>query len=76
MGLYKRGKTWWMSLSHQGKQIRKTTGTENKKLAEAILAKVTINIVERRYFDKLEEEERTFDEMINRYLKEHIIRAC
>lgn len=71
MGLYKRGKVWWIAISHQGKQIRRPTGTANRKLAEIILAKVTVNIVEGRFFDTLEEKERTFDEMMDRYMEEH-----
>jgi len=76
MGLYKRGKVWWMSISHQGKQVRRPTGTANRKLAEAILAKVTVNIVEGRFFDTLEEKDRTFDEMMERYLREHIVKKA
>jgi hypothetical protein len=40
MGLYQRDETlvWWMSYSVNGKQVRETTGTSNKKEAERILA--------------------------------------
>ncbi len=72
MGLYKRGKIWWIAISHQGKQIRRATGTANRKLAEAILAKVRVNIIEGHFFETLEEGERTFEEMIERYIEEHI----
>lgn len=61
---------WWMSFSYQGKQVRRSTGTSDRKLAEAILAKVRVNIVEGRYFEMLQERERTFREMMDRYMKE------
>ncbi|MFQ5779935.1 MAG: tyrosine-type recombinase/integrase [Nitrospiria bacterium] len=70
MGLYKRGKVWWMAISHQGRQIRRPTGTANRRLAEAILAKVTVTMIEGRFFDTLEEKERTFKEMMERYMRE------
>lgn len=34
MSLYKRGKTWWIRLSHQGEDIRRSTGTDDKKAAQ------------------------------------------
>jgi hypothetical protein len=40
MGLFKRGSVWWMNFVYQGKQYRKTTETEDKKLAQRILDKV------------------------------------
>ena len=39
MGLVKRGNTWWMSFMYQGQQVRRSTGTADKRLAEAILAR-------------------------------------
>jgi integrase len=59
-----------MSLSHQGTQVRRSTGTSDRKLAEAILAKVRVSIIEGQYFDRREEKERTFAEMMDRYTKE------
>jgi len=76
MGLYKRNKVWWIAISHQGKQIRRPTGTANRKLAEAILAKVTVNIIEGRFFEVLEEKTRTFDEMMEQYLRKHVIKLA
>ena len=37
MGLVKRWNTWWMSFTYQGQQVRRSTGTADKRLAEAIL---------------------------------------
>ncbi len=70
MGLYKRKNVWWMAITYQGKQIRRSTETANKKLAESVLAKVKVRIIEGKFFDVLEEKDRTFEEMMNRYMVE------
>ncbi|MFQ5779959.1 MAG: tyrosine-type recombinase/integrase [Nitrospiria bacterium] len=75
MGLFKRGKVWWMAITYQGNQIRRSTGTSNKKMAEAIIAKVQVKIIEGQFFDTLQEKERTFDEMMTRYMKEHLVKT-
>ena len=48
MGLFRRNKVWWMTFIHQGQQVRRSTGTTDKRLAEAILGKVRVKIVEGR----------------------------
>jgi hypothetical protein len=50
MGLFKRHNIWWMSLTYQGRQVRRSTETSDKKLAEAILGKLRVKIVEGRFF--------------------------
>ncbi len=70
MGLLKRNKVWWMSFMYQGHQVRRSTGTTDKRLAEAILCKVKVQIAEGRFFETREEQERTFREMMDRYLEE------
>lgn len=75
MGLFKRGKVWWMAITYKGNRIRKSTETTNKKMAEAIIAKVTVKIIEGQFFDTLQEKERTFDEMMARYMKEHLVKT-
>jgi len=45
-------------------------------LAEAILAKVTVKIIEERFFDTLEEKDRTFDEMMEKYMAEHMVKKA
>jgi integrase len=71
MGLVKRGKYWCMRFRYHGRQVRRSTGTTNRRLAETILGKVRAQIVEERYFEALEERTRTFDELMERYLTEH-----
>ena len=76
MGLVKRGTTWWMSFMYQGQQVRRSTGTMDKRLAEAILGQVKVQIVEGRFFDKPKEQERTLTELLDRYLSEHAARRA
>jgi integrase len=71
MGLVKRGKYWCLRFTYHGQQVRRSTGTTDRRLAEAILGKVRAQIVEGRFFETLEEKTRTFDELMERYLTEH-----
>jgi integrase len=73
MGLFKRNKILWMDFMYRGTRVRRSTGTQDKRLAEAILGKVKAQIVEGKYFDKLEEQDRTFGEMMERYLEKRSI---
>jgi len=73
MGLVKRGNVWWMDVMYQGSRIRRSTGTGDKRLAEAILGKVRSQIVEGVFFEKSLEQDRTFDEMMTRYMAERSI---
>jgi len=50
MALYKRGDTWWISISHRGKRIQQTTGTGDKIAAQ-------------QYHDKLKAELWRFDKL-------------
>jgi integrase len=74
MGLFKRGQTWWMRFTYKGRQIRKSTETEDKKLAERIYHKVLGEIAEGKWFERLPGEEKTFKEMMEKYLIEHSVR--
>ena len=76
MGLVKRWNTWWMSFMYQGQQVRRSTGTSDKRLAEAILGKVKVQIIEGRFFEKPEEQHRTLKEMMDRYADEHAARRA
>ncbi|TAJ31781.1 MAG: site-specific integrase, partial [Nitrospirae bacterium] len=70
MGLYKRGKVWWLTIIYAGGRIRRSTGTADRRLAQAILAKLQVQIIEGRFFETREEKQRTFAEMIERYVRE------
>jgi len=74
MGLYRRGKVWHMSFVYKGRRYRKSTETEDRKLAQRIYDKVKGEIAEGRWFERLPGEEKTFREMIEKYLSEHSAR--
>ena len=42
MGLFKRNKVWWMTFTYQGQQVRRSTGSTDKRMAENILSKVKV----------------------------------
>jgi len=76
MGLFKRGGSgiWHMSFVYRGEQVRRSTETTNRKLAQRIYDKVKGEIAERRWFEKLPGEEKTFGEMMEKYLNGHSAR--
>ena len=71
MGLYKRDAVWWMSFTHDGEQLRRSTETENKKLAIRIFDKLKGEIAEGKWFQKLPGENYTFEDLMNKYMKEY-----
>ena len=71
MGLFKRRATWWLRFSYQGKQIRRSLETEDKKLAERISHKILGQIAEGKWFETAKGRERTFRELMDRYMSEH-----
>jgi integrase len=71
MGLYKRDLVWWMSFSHNGKQLRRSTETEDKKLAIRIFDKLKGEIAEGKWFEKLPGEDYTFEDLMKKYMTEY-----
>ena len=71
MGLYKRGALWWMRFSIQGKQIRRSTETTDKKLAERIYHKVLGELATGKWLESEPAEEKTIGELFSKYLEEH-----
>lgn len=78
LGLYRQkgSKIWWMNLTLDGTRIRRSTGTSDKKLAEAILAKVMTLHLEGKWFDLDQARLRTLEELRDRYLKERSSRKA
>jgi hypothetical protein len=68
MGIYRRGQVWWIDFTYRGKRYRKSTETEDKKLAQRIYDKIKGEIAEGRWFEKLPGEEKTLREMMEKYL--------
>jgi integrase len=73
MGLYRRkdSQDWWMSFTANDKHYRRSTETPDKKLAEKIYAKVQTLIAEGKWFEIDEAKKHTFDEMMERFMREH-----
>jgi len=61
---------------YQGLQVRRSTGTTDKRLAEAILGQVRVQIIEGRFFEKPEAQHRTLTELMDRYASEHAARRA
>jgi integrase len=59
---------------YHGQQVRRSTGTADKRLAEAIFGKVKVQIIEGRFFEKPDAQHRTFTELLDRYSNEHAAR--
>jgi len=70
-GLYLRGKIWWMNFTAGKKAYQRSTGTADKKLAEAVLAKVKTDLIEGKWFDKVAAMQYSFHEMRERFMKDH-----
>ena len=67
---YKRedSPVWWVSYTEpSGKRVRRSTGTTNRREAEALEAKWKLEAYQSKYWDK--QPSRTFDELMVRYLK-------
>ena len=71
MGIYKQGgsKVWWMSFTSKGKQIRKSTGSTSKKIAEDIYCKTQSQYLDGTALD-IANKGRTLKDLIKRYLDE------
>lgn len=73
MGLYRRSdsKVWWISFCAGGKQYKRSTGTENRKIAENILAKIKTQIIEGKFFDVDQSKQHNYEEMMEKFMKEY-----
>ena len=70
-GLYQRKNSacWYVSYTDgSGKRTRRSTGTADRKEAEALLAKWRLEAHRERHWD--EQPTRTFDELMLAYLRE------
>src|ERR1035437_573595 len=71
MSLYKRDSVWWMSFTHNGKQIRRSTETEDRKLATRIFDKLKGEIAEGKWFERLPGEGYKFKDLMEKYMVEY-----
>ncbi|MBI5234203.1 MAG: hypothetical protein HY880_07595 [Deltaproteobacteria bacterium] len=52
MGLYRRGRTWWVRIKWQGKLIRQSTGATGKELARRIELEIRNELASGKWFEK------------------------
>ena len=60
-----------MRLSYQGRPVRRSTDTTDRKLAEKIYHKVRVQIAEGQWFPRDAGAEKTVRDLLERYLREH-----
>ena len=73
MALFRRKQStlFWMSFSANGQQYQRSCGTADRKLAEAILGKIKAQIIEEKWFDLDKARGFSFEDMMEKYFKEH-----
>ncbi|OPY67094.1 MAG: hypothetical protein A4E57_02464 [Syntrophorhabdaceae bacterium PtaU1.Bin034] len=71
MGLYKRGKTYWFTVTYEGRRIQESLKTDNRKVAEKAYAKMLTDLIEGRYFETATAKRTLFEEMVKKYLQDH-----
>ena len=76
MGLIKRGQKWYVQLRDNGRLIRQSTGTHIKKVAQEIEAKIKMELVEGKYFDKGQGNKKTFRDMVEKYMTEEAVKKA
>jgi integrase len=60
-----------MSFTYDRRQCHRSTGTRDRKLAEKIYAKVITQIVEGKWFEFDESQQKTFEDLMSRFMKEY-----
>jgi len=71
MALYKRGPVYWIRLTYEGRLMRKSLETTDRKLAQRIHDKIRGQIAEEKWFERLPGEDKTFRELVEKYMGEH-----
>ena len=69
--MFKRSGVWWACIRHNGRKIQKSLETSDKKLAKAIEAKIRTAIVEGKYYEKPIGSDKTFAQLMDKFMKEH-----
>ena len=71
MEMFKRNGVWWTCIRHEGRKIQKSLGTANKQSAQKIDNKIRTQINEGSYFERLDGHNKTFKDMMDKFMKEH-----
>src|SRR6266849_877418 len=67
-GLYKRGDIYWIAYKAVNGVIRESTGTSDRKLAEAVLAKRRAEVFEGRWTGRLRDTKTPLRQAIQEFL--------
>ncbi len=62
---------WWTSFRYKGKRIQQSLDTTNKKLAQAIEAKIRTEVVEGTYFEKRIGHNKSFNALMDKFMEEY-----
>lgn len=71
--IFKRNNTWWLDYSVDGRRVRESTGSTNKKFAIELLSKRIVEIKENKYFDIRKKQKITFKDFSAKYLSQYSI---
>jgi len=70
--MFKRsGGVWYTCIRSNGRKIQKCLGTTNKASAQKIDIKIRGDINEGKYFERLVGRNKTFKDMVDKFLKEY-----
>ncbi len=69
--MFKRSGVWWACIRYKGRKIQKSLETSDRKLAKAIEAKIRTEIVEGKYYERLVGRNKTFKQLMEKFIKEH-----
>ena len=70
--MFKRSGVWYTCIRHGGKKIQKSLGTANKASAQKIESKIRTQINEGEYFERLVGRNKTFKDMMDKFMVEHV----
>ncbi len=69
--VFRRGEIWHIDLSANGRRVRESTDSTNKKFAETVLAKRIVEVAEGKFLDVKKFEKIKFEDFGNEYLELH-----
>lgn len=80
MGLYKRGKIWWCSITHNGRQHRFSLKTTDKAKAQTVYAQVLLKLKDKNLVFNPEPKEPEKATKVNitfeEFYREHYLKWC
>lgn len=71
MGIYKKGKVYWMIKQYRGKRIERSLETSIKRVAEERFAKIVSEIIDGSYFEGQKAKTLTLADMVEKYKQKY-----